>query len=391
VSEVDRLQGADFEYSTPFLPIEQGLGTISYDQHSDHSRACDGSSPAFPSSECSVNNLLIQSRTFSVRAFANVLPKLRVGFANYFSDTTFVGSRYDPRATLVWTPQKTTAVRFAVGTSYVAPPSGFVAPFAGINKAIVNGTLDVADALKPETSAGVDIGADFGIHGDSKFTLDAYETALTNRFSTITIEPATGSGTFGYYNGMPFTKIKEIYNSSDANEEGIEFGYLRRPSVGLGVLANFDLLRAYNYNTVIPTIQGVAITGTQTDTISGDGLETPGYQIPGYPYSHGRLAFSYFFPSTARVSVGQTIYGANNSFGEPGFSLFDFNTRLPLQHGLYFLGSVSNIFNHDDYRTLGEYGYGYRSPGESTPYSLFFAPPRVFTVQLALPIGDVKP
>jgi outer membrane receptor protein involved in Fe transport len=321
----------------------------------------------------------------------NVLPKLRVGFANYFSDTTFVGARYDPRATLVWTPQKNTAFRFAVGTSYVAPPSGFVAPVAGANKAVINGTLDVADALKPETSAGVDIGTDLRIHNDSKFTLDLYRTALTNRFSTITIEPGftipTGSS-FGTFNGVPFNKITEVYNASDANEEGIEFGYLRAPRVGLGVLANFDLLRAYNYNTVIPQLQpGVSISGAQIDTIGGDGFETAGFQIPGYPYSHGRAQVSYSFPSSARVALGATIYGANNSFGEPGFTLFDANTSLPVNYGLRLSIAVNNIFNHDDYRTLGEFGYGYLPPGETTPYSLFFAPPRQVTLQLIYPFG----
>ena len=386
-SEVDRLHGADFEYSIPLGRNQQDLAQVSYDEHADQSLACSGTSPTFTTADCTVPNLILLSRTYSIRAFANVAPKLRAGFANYFSDTTFVGSRYDPRATLVWTPQKQTAVRFAVGTAYVAPPSGFVAPVAGENKAVVNTTLDVSDALKPETSAGVDLGADFGIHGDSKFTIDAYRTALTNRFSTVTVLNPAG-GQLGTYNGTPFDKISEVYNASDANEEGIEFGYDRAPRVGLGVHADFDILRAYNYNTVIPELEpGVSVTGAQTGTIGGDALETPGFQIPGFPYSHGRAQVSYTLPSSARFSLGATVYGANNSFGEPGFSLFDFNTSLPINGGVRILASVTNIFNHDDYRTLGEYGYGYEPPGETTPYSLFFAPPRRFNFQLLYPLG----
>ena len=389
-SEIDVLHGADFEYSAPWGRSGQDVATVSYDQHSDLSRFCDGGSTLFTASDCSVNNLLLLSRTFSVRAFANVAPKLRVGFANYFSDTTFVGKRYDPRATIVWTPQRSTAVRFAVGTAYVAPPTSFVAPVAGENKAVVNGTLDVADDLKPETSAGVDLGADLGIHGDSKFTLDLYETALTNRFSTITILPGAGFGvgsTFGTFDGTPFSKIKEVYNASDANEEGIEFGYVRAPRVGLGADVDMDLLRAYNYNTVIPSVPGVSVSGAQPVTVGGDALETPGFQIPGYPYWHGRLEVSYTLPSTAKFAFGQTIYGANNSFGEPGFSLFDFDTNLPINYGVRVVASVTNIFNHDDYRTLGEYAYGYTPPGETTPVSLFFAPPRRINLQLDFPFG----
>lgn len=390
-SEIDRLQGSDYQFTVPWARNTNDFITASFDEHTDKALACSGTTPDFALvDDCAVNNLNMYSSTISLRAFADVAPKLHVAFGNYWSNTSFVGTRYDPRATLVWTPQKNEAFRFAVGTAYVAPPSGFVAPQAGSNKAVIQNTLNVNDALQPETSAGVDIGTDIGVHGDSKFTLDLYETALTNRFSTITIEPGYPIGTnpFGYYNGVPFNKISELYNASDSNQEGIEFGYVRDPRVGFGGKAYFDLLRAYNYNTVIPQLTpGVAVNGSQTDTISGDGFETPGYQIPGYPYSHGRLELTYRFASTARIAFGQTIYGANNSFGEPGFSLFDFNINAPLNYGLRFNLSGTNIFNHDDYRSLGQYGYGYLPPGESTPYSLFFAPLRRFKLTLIYPIG----
>ena len=395
-TEVDRLRGADFEYSVPFARDGQDVAQVSYDEHSDRSTDCSGTSANFTTAAAcgsGIFDLLQTSRTFSIRALANVLPNVRVGFANYFSNTTFVGSRYDPRATAVWTPTHNTAVRFAVGTSYVAPPGGLVAPIPGSNKAVSDGVLYVSDALTPETSAGFDLGADFRIHGNSKFTIDAYDTALTHRFSTLTLQPLSGENPFGFYNGTPFKSISEIYNASDANEEGIEFGYLRTPIVGIGVVANFDLLRAYNFNTVLPQLPG-ASTGSgsggsngQISTVNGDGFETPGFQIPGYPYSHGRVQVSYRFPSTARFAIGASIYGANNSFGEPGFSLFDFNANVPLNAGLRLEASVSNLFNHDDYRTLGEYAYGYTPPGEDIPVNLLFAQPRVVTLQLAYPFG----
>jgi outer membrane receptor protein involved in Fe transport len=388
--ELDYLHGADFEYGVPLGRDLRDLAQVSYDQHSDRAQYCTGSSGTFTASNCSINNLLLTSRTFSIRALAQVAPKVQVGFGNYFSDTTFVGSRYDPRASIVWTPQRNTALRFAVGTAYVAPPANFVAPVPGQTKAIVNNVLYVADALKPETSAGVDLGADFGVHTDSKFTFDIYRTALTDRFSTTTVRPGytiPKGGSFGTYNGMPFNSISEVYNASDAVEQGIEFSYVRSPRTGFGGLVNFDLLRAYNYNTVVPSIPGFNISGSQTGTIGGDGSETPGFQIPGFPYSHGRAEISYRLANSGKFTFGATVYGANNSFGEPGFTLFDFNTQLPLQNGLRLQASVSNLFNHDDYRTLGEYAYGYLPPGESTPYSLFFAPPRRVNLQLVYPFG----
>ena len=391
-SEIDRLSGADAEYAIPLGRSRQDLAIVSYDQHSDRSQYCNGTSAAFSGTDCSINNLLLQSRTYSIRAFANVAPDVRVGFANYFSDTSFVGTRYDPRATLVWTPKKNLAYRFAVGTSYVAPPTSFVAPEMGVDKAVVNGVLYVADALKPESSAGFDLGADIGVHGDSKFTIDAYETALTNRFSTITIRPVAALpsyDSFGSYNGTPFNSISEVYNASDANEGGLEFAYVRAPKIGIGANVELDLSRAYNYNTVVPQFSsGATVSGAQTGTIAGDGNELPGFQIPGFPYSHGRAQISYTEPNTNHYAFGASIYGANNSYGEPGFTTFDANVNLKLEYGLRLVATVTNLFDHDDDRTLGEYGYGYLPPGETTPYSLYFAPPRRVDLQLSYPLGD---
>jgi hypothetical protein len=390
--EVDRLHGVDGEYSLPIGRRQSDLLQLSYDQHGDQALYCSGSSALLAGSECSIKNLELTSRTYSIRAFADAAPNVRVNFGNYFSDTTFVGSRYDPRASVVWTPQRKTAIRFAVGTAYVAPPVDFVSPVPGDTKAVVNNVLYVADALKPETSAGVNLGADFGIGNDSKFTIDLYSTALTNRFETITVRPGPSLPSydpFGFYNGMPFKSIDETYNASDANEEGIELTYVREPKVGIGGSAELDLSRAYNYNTVIPSFgTSAAVSGAQTGTIGGDGNELPGYQIPGFPYSHGRAEITYRERNTNLYAFAATVYGANNSFGEPGFTVYDAHMNLALKYGLRLNVSLSNIFDHDDNRTLGEYGYGYLPPGESTPYSLFFYPPRRLNLQLEFPFGD---
>ncbi len=391
-AEVDHLHGVDAEYSLPIGRNGADLAQVSYDQHGDQALYCSGSSAEFALSKCSINNLLLTSRTYSIRGFADVAPDVHAAFGNYFSDTTFVGSRYDPRATLVWTPQPKTAIRFSVGTAYVAPPVDFVAPVPGDTKAVVNNILYVSDALKPETSAGVNLGADFGIRDDSKITLDLYRTALTNRFETITVRPGPSLPSydpFGFYNGMPFKSIDETYNASDATEEGIELTYVRKPKVGLGGSAELDLSRAFNYNTAIPSFGTTAsATGAQTGTVGGDGNELPGYQIPGYPYSHGRAELTYREPNTNLYGFAATVYGANNSFGEPGFTVFDARMNLALKYGLRLNVSLSNVFDHDDNRTLGEYGYGYLPPGETTPYSLFFYPPRRLNLQLEFPFGD---
>jgi outer membrane receptor protein involved in Fe transport len=385
-SDIDRLAGGDFRYD---IPVGVSVLTASYDRHTDLSRFCDGETAGFTAADCSGdNNILLSSTTYSLRGYADLTPKLRLGEANYFSDTTFVGSRFDPRAFLVYRPDRKTAIRLSAGTSYVAPTAGFVSPLVGHGASVVDHVLEVDAGLKPETSAGINLGADVALSGDSKFTIDLYDTQLDNRFNTETFKPNIPGPQFGFFKGVPFTSIQELFNQAKSNEEGLELTFAKAPRVGLGGDADIDFLRAYSYDkTVLPPIAGLNASGNQSTVIvDGEADELPGFQIPGFPYTHGRAEVTYRWPSTARAAFGVDWYGDDNSFGEPGFTLFDFNAQLPLEGKLRFTTSVENIFNHDNYRTLSEFGYGYLPPGNTTPVRLLFAPPRIVTVGLTYPL-----
>jgi outer membrane receptor for ferrienterochelin and colicin len=390
--ETDQLHGGDFEYD---LPIGLSSLTLSYDSHDDRSTFCENSSTTPFPLNCTSNGLLIASNTISLRGYISLSSKLTLGLANYFSNTTFVGSRYDPRASLVYKPGKYEVLRAAVGTAFVAPFSGFLGPVAGANgslggAAVLNDTLDVVDNLKPETSQSFDIGGDFATGPAAKFTLDLYNTIVHNRFATEDVDLTDGlTGTF---DGTPFTKIDEVYNQSDSHEQGIEIGFIKAPHVGFGSTITFELSHDYDFDTVAnPVLASLPVVASQTGTFNGIQDIKDNTQIPGFAYSKGHAEINYAFEGGARVAFGMTYYGDYNSFGQTAFELFDANFGIPLQHGFHLQVAGNNIFDHDDGRDLGEFEQGaytpVAAPGDTTsPVSLFFAPPRQVTIQLSHPL-----
>lgn len=385
--ESDELHGYDFEYD---LPVGLSTLTASYDTHNDRTGFFETGEPA------DLIGLLLKSQTFTLRGIFPLTPRLQLGVANYFSDTTFVGKHYDPAAYLVWEPNRRQSIRVSGGTAFVTPPSSFVTKVAGASGSdtgaalIAPGELGVTDNLKPEFSTSYDLGTDYRTGLDSKVTLDLYNTIVDNRFSTDTIRFINGAT--ATFDGQPIDEIEELFNQSDSNEEGIEIGFLKTPRVGFGGSLAWDFLRAYDFGTTPIVLPSYAtLSAAQTGAVTGAADEANGFQIPGYPYSHGHAELNYRFASGARLALGMTYYGDYNSFGETAFELFDAHVGLPLAHGFSLLLSGTNLFNHDDGRALGEFENGEYVPpaakGETeSPVGLFFAPPRRLTLQLTHPL-----
>jgi hypothetical protein len=386
--EIDQLHGGDFEYDQP---IGLSTLTLSYDRHADSTTFCESTSTP----PCLANALIVASTTYSVRGYIPISHKLTFGLGNYFSSTSFVGNRYDPRASLTYQPSKYQSIRLAAGSAFVAPPAGFVGAVAGPNGALVgasvtgvpgpSATLNVIANLKPETSQSFDIGTDIATGTASKFTLDFYNTVLKNRFETETVN-LTG-GTVGTFNGLQFGTIKELFNVSDSHEQGVEIGFIKAPKVGFGTTLDFDLSNDYDFNTVPNPLAGATASAAQTSTFNNLGSIKDNTQIPGFAYSKGRAEINYAFASGARAAFGMSYYGNYNSFGEPAFTMFDANFGIPLAYGFRLQVSGINIFDHDGGRNMAEFDYGPYTPiGLTSPVTLFFAPPRQVTFQLSHPL-----
>ena len=113
-------------------------------------------------------------------------------------------------------------------------------------------------------------------------------------------------------------------------------------------------------------------------------------QLPAYPYFKGRNDVFYTFGNGSQARFSSTSYGANNSFGQPGFTQFDGELRLPLKNALVLNIGATNLANHDDYRAGGIYdgGHTYQSLGGGVGYTtFFFVQPRTIYLQLQKTVG----
>jgi hypothetical protein len=109
-------------------------------------------------------------------------------------------------------------------------------------------------------------------------------------------------------------------------------------------------------------------------------------QIPGYPYDKVRANIWYTFQNSMSVRVGSTTYGANNAYGQPGFTLVDGSFTVPVSRVNISIG-VSNILNKDNGMAGGLYFGGYTYPGLGMsgvgPTNYEWAQPRTAYIQLS--------
>lgn len=363
---IDKLNGVDAQYSVPF---GANAVTLGFDRHVDTATfgAFDPTQgpPTFP------QDLPIQSIAYSIRGDFALTRKLTLESGNYVSSTTYVGKRFDPRDGLVYHVNNNATVRASYGSAYVAPYYSLINP----SSYAVPGTLNLATgAFKPETSSGYDIGTDFNLGRTNLISFDGYLTNIYNRYASVTVQQ------MGTFEGTPYSQITQEGNQADVRQEGLEFQFLHAPRTGVGFHTAVDLLRAYahgqNPNVGIDSI----FSATPADNV----------QLPSYPYSKIRNDLFYTFNGGAQARISGTSYGANNAFGQPGFTLFDAQIRLPVEHGLTINIGGTNIFNHDDYRAGGIYDGGYTFPvlgGGSSYTTLFFAQPRTLYIQLERRVG----
>jgi len=364
--QLDILHGADFEYD---LPIGQNSFALGYDTHADRSSSCSGADPSFPPSECSIQGVKTTSSTFSLRGNIHLNDRTTLDLGNYFSHTSYVGSRYDPRLGLVFRPTSRIALRASYGT-------GYAAPYANIVDHVSRKTYYSSTQTKPETSSSYNVGADVSLGGDAKFGIDVYNTMIHNRFAQLF------SKTPGTFNGIAYNQVNGSINQANTATRGIEMTFAKSPRFGFGGSASLDLMRSYAFNTDF-TLNQQGNYGNIAD----------GAQTVGDPYTHGRAEVSYTTPKSVKIVFGMSYYGANNSYNEAGFAMFDAQLAAPLANGFKLSLAGGNLFNHDQGRGYGVYAYGFAPVQDASSYTsfnpqtLFFVPPRQITLQLSHPLG----
>ena len=362
----DVLHGLDAQYSVPF-----GNNTITagFDRHVD--TATFGAYDPTEGPPSFTQGLSIQSLAYNIRGTFMLTPKLTLTSGNYLSSTTYVGTRFDPRAGLVYRVNPNASVRASYGSAYVAPYYGLITPSAYLT----SGTLNLATGpFKPETSSGYDVGTDVKATRDTLISGDLYLTNVFNRYATITTQ------TPGTFDGKPYTEESQEGNQAVVREEGLELSVLHSPRVGLGFHSAVDLLRDYAYNQSANVSVDSIFSATSANNV----------QLPTYPYSKLRNDLFYTFGNGSQTRFSATSYGANNAFGQPGFTEFDGEVRLPLRNGLVLNVGGTNLFNHDNYQAGAVYDGGYTFPalgGGSSYTTLFYVQPRTIYIQLQRSIG----
>ena len=364
---IDVLHGVDAQYSVPF---GNDNVTVGFDRHVD--TATFGEYDPTQGPPTFAQGLNVQSIAYSLRGHFALTPKLTLTSGNYFSNTSYVGSRFDPRAGLAYRVNPNASVRFSYGSAYVAPYYNLLNP----TTYVAQGTLNLATrGFKPETSSGFDLGTDVKFGRDSLFSADAYLTNIFNRYASFT------SQTSGQFGNQMYQMITQNGNQALVRQEGLEVQVLHAPRVGFGFHSALDLLRDYAYDQdPNASVNSVFTAGTPGNYV----------QLPQYPYFKMRNDVFYTFGDSAQARFSGTSYGQNNAFGEPGFTEFDGEVRVPLRGALVLNVGATNVFNHDDYRAGGVYDGGpvYPQLGGGGGYTTqFFVQPRTLFIQLQRSIG----
>ncbi|HTV93446.1 MAG TPA: TonB-dependent receptor [Verrucomicrobiae bacterium] len=378
----DVLHGFDAQYNIPFG--DTNYITIGFDNHGDSYNfqelyangwypPCVTQSCAYALYQPSAQYLKVDNTTESVRGDFLLTPKLQLEFGGYASNTTYVGSRFDPRGGLTYRPTSNLSFRASAGSAYVTPYEGLINPTAYVSKK----TFYPASQFSAETSMGYDFGVDFQYSRDSIVSADYYSTNIFNRYATVDV------ATSGTYNGEAYTSEVIPTSQGQTLNEGLEFTLLHQPKVGLGYHVAVDLLRDYFYDqTDVPLKNfGGVFLGPLPDN---------GVQLPGYPFSKLRYDLWYQFADGRNVRLGATTFGPNNSFGQPGFTVVDGALKLPVGSSFDVTLGASNILNKDNYATGGIYfgGYTYQALGGGIgPTNWEYATPQTVYLQLSKAIS----
>jgi len=373
----DILHGFDAQYTILFGDTD--YVTLGFDNHSDSYNfqelyangwypPCVTQSCAYSLYEPKPQFLQVNSTTESLRGNFLLIPTLQLELGGYASNTTYVGSRFDPRGGLTWRPAPNLSFRASAGSAYVEPYEGMINAMAYVS----HHTYYPVSQFSAETSMGYDVGADFRYARDSIVSADVYSTDIYNRYATIDV------ATSGTYKGTAYTSEVIPTSQGQSLNQGVELSLLHAPKVGFGYHAAVDLLRDYFYGQTVVSLKnfGGVFLGP---------LPNNGVQLPGYPYSKMRGDLTYQFANGVNARLSATTYGANNSYGQPGFTLLDGALKVPLKGVFDVVLGATNILNKDNFATGGVYfgGYTYQGLGGGIgPTNWEYATPQTVFLQL---------
>ncbi len=307
--------------------------------------------------------------------------------------TNYTG-HFDGRLGLTYRPSNNLIFRGSMGSSIAPPYINLLSrfnqnPSYSLNEATV--TVNQANPnLVPETSWGYDIGGDYRLKQTYYISADAYLTNLYNQFLLTTVDsgmkctlqafPGSGCPNAASTDPLPPELYYSIYgNVNNARYEGIEISFKRIVQNGVGFVVQGSTQRGYaynlgksfycgfgpssttpctpaNYNQNLAVIAGQNYNGgSSTDFYfpSGTCTASDPYCVSGagnvsnqaVPYLQGYAEINWQTAAGWYASFGSTLFGKNNSYNEPPFTVARVTVRAPLTHGFSLQVSGNNIFN----------------------------------------------
>ncbi len=372
--EEDKIQGGTFELDHP-LGDNGDVLTFALDANGQksHVYSFDGQLYA-PSIPLGTGQ---QQQTFLLRGLFNVGSRFSAMLSNYLTSfqnryTTDVGatfqnssySRYDGRVGLTYRATPDASIRFAAGSSF-SPAYASILDVSATAPAYNSATLYFTNTLpsgniSPETAFGYDLGTDIRLDTNTLLVADGYLTNLYGQFAQTSYvsNPAyNGVDTHGNPITAPLYSSQYL-NLGQSKYYGIELAVRNDPPVGLGIIAQGSLTRAYPVsipaslycgNLACTTIAPSAIIvgpNFQNGGSSGSGASFSTLQNHAIPYSNGYLEVHYRFGNGAYAALGGQYIGPNNSSNEPAYTIGNATLRIPIVNPQTNLQiSVDNIWD----------------------------------------------
>jgi len=311
--------------------------------------------------------------------------------------TTQNTAHFDERAGLTYRPTNDLIFRAAAGSSIAPPYINVLSRFSTVpdwNGASPTVTINEANPnLVPETAFGYDLGADWRVRQNYFVSVDAYETNLYNQFLLTTVDSGTTCTKTNYPTSncpaagtlLPYPPPELYYsiygNVNNSRYEGIELALKRIVQKGIGFLVQGSTQRGYaynlgsnfycnfgpsstqpctpaNYNQNLAVIAGQNFNGgsdmyfhsascTSTNPTSSAYWCAEGNNVSNQsvPYLQGYAELNWHSGDGWYASFGGTLFGKNNSYNEPPFTVYRATLRVPLTKTLSFQVSGYNVFN----------------------------------------------
>lgn len=303
-------------------------------------------------------------------------------------------THFDERLGLTYRPSRNLVFRGSAGSSIAPPYAGLLSRFnqdvtcSGTCADTSPITVNQNNAnLKPETAFGYDVGFDYHPRPNYYASADAYSTNLFDQFlttdvfkglCTATAFPGSGCGAAGSGHTPPVYYAINT-NLNNARYEGIELVLRHVVQNGIGWLVQGSTQRGYAYNLgssfycsnlptttpCVPANYNANLGVVANQNFTGGGASTyyvhsgacpatdyycvedgaPGVSNQNVPYLQGYAEVNWQNAAGWYASYGVTLFGKNNSYNEPPFTVARVTLRAPVTKSLSLQVSGYNIFN----------------------------------------------